>query len=134
MDWFLLACSALLAVAMAVNLLDRRMLLLTAMVGVGFYWPQPTTSAAAFYTSCIAAEVLVGVAALVLDRKRGFWIADISLALVISHIMGFVIDGSIPASPYHSLVKLLEFSQIVACVALSPVIAPILRNRDEATT
>lgn len=134
MDWFLLACSALFAVALAFNLLDRRMLLLTALVGVGFYWPQPTTSAAAFYTSCIAAEVLVGVAAYALDRQRGFWIGEIALLLVLSHIMGFTLDGSLPFSPYHLIVKLLEFSQIAACVALSPVIAPILRNRDEATT
>jgi len=134
MDWYLLACSALLAVALAVNLLDRRMLLLTAVVGVGFYWPQPMSSAAAFYVSCIFVEIVVGVSAFFLDHRRGFWVTEIALLLVLSHIMGFALDGNPPFSPYHLIVKLLEFSQIAACVALSPVIAPILRNRDEATT
>lgn len=134
MDWYLLACSALFVVALVANVTDRGMLLLTALVGVGFYWPQPTDSATAFYISCIAIELTVGAAAMYMDPKRGAWIAEIALLLVLSHIMGFTLDGSLPFSPYHLIVKLLEFSQIAACVALSPVIAPILRNRDEATT
>lgn len=118
--------------AVVANMFDRRMLLLTVLVGVGFYWPPPAQSYVVFYTFCISMELLVGLLAYQIDRKAGIVILDIALLLVFSHLMALYLDGSKTFSPYRLLIKLLEFSQITACVALSPVIAPILRNRDEA--
>lgn len=133
MENYLLACSVMYVFAIVANLSDRRMLLLTIVVGVGFYWPPPEQSYLAFYTFCIAMELFVGLMAFQIHRKAGIVILDIALLLVFCHLMAIYLDGSKSFSPYRLLVKLLEFSQISACVALSPVIAPILRNRDEAS-
>jgi hypothetical protein len=54
--------------------------------------------------------------------------------LVIAHMLGYALDGYPPFSPYRSIVKLLEVSQLLACVALSPLMAHLLRNRDATTT
>lgn len=134
MDVYLLACGALLVLGLMLNMFNWRMLLLTSVVGAGFFIPPPDQSQFAFFSFAIAMETMVGVLAISIDRKAGIWIADISVLLVCSHLMGWYLDGNPPFSPYRLIVKLLEFSQIAACVALSPVIAPILRNRDEATT
>lgn len=133
MDYYLLLCGSLLCAGLMLNIFDRRMFCLTAVVGVGFFMPAPDQSAGVFYGFCIAMETFVGILAMQIDRKAGFWIADIAVLLVCSHCMGWYLDGSPPFSPYRLIVKILEFSQIAACVALSPVIAPILRNRDEAS-
>lgn len=134
MNYYLLACGALLAVGLVLNITDRRMLLLTVVVGAGFFWPPPAQSAAAFYSFCIAVEIAVGLVALRIDRQSGVWVADIALLLVLAHIMGFVLDGHPPFSPYRVIVKILEVSQIAVCVVLSPVLMPILRNRDATIT
>lgn len=134
MDYYLLACGLLLTVGLMLNIPSPRMFLLTAVVGAGYFMPAPTHSAGMFYFFCICVETCVGILALSIDRKAGIWIADFAVLLVCAHIMGWVLDGNPPFSPYRLIVKLLEFSQIAACVALSPIVAPILRNRDEAIT
>lgn len=134
MDYYLLACGGLLAAGLMLNITDRRLLLLTAVVGAGFFWPPPAQSAVAFYSFCIAVEIAVGITALKIDRRSGAWVADIAVLLVIAHIMGYALDGSLAFSPYRVIVKILEASQILVCVILSPVLLPILRNRDATTT
>lgn len=134
MDYYLLACGGLLVAGLMLNITDARLLTLTCVVGAGFFWPPPTHSAAAFYTFCIAAEIVVGIVALKLNRKTGIWVAEIAGLLILAHIMGYVMDGSLAFSPYRIIVKILEASQIMVCVILSPVLMPILRNHDAKTT
>lgn len=128
------ACATFLLFAFILNWQSWRMLALTLLVGASIFVPTPQESAEQFYVFCISAEIFVGALSWAANTKASRVIADICMLLIIAHIMGYVLDGSQTFSPYRLIVKLLEFSQIVACVALSPIIAPILRNRDEATT
>lgn len=128
------ACGVILLLGMALNGQDRRMLFLTALVGIGFFIPAPTDSASSFYIWVIYVDTIVGILALFLQAKASVMVAELSVLLVIAHIMGYAWDGSLPFSPYHIIVKILEVSQIGACVALSPVLAPVLRNQDASTT
>lgn len=133
MDFYLLACGSLLAAGLMLNLLDGRMLLLTAAVGAGFFFPVPNDTAEHFYTFCILAEIAVGLAAWRIGGTAALLVLDVSVLLVITHIMGYALDGSPPFSPYRVIVKLLEVSQLAVCVAMSPILAPILRNHEKTT-
>lgn len=114
---------------------DRRMLALTALVTVSVFVEPPTASGEEFYSFCIASEVTIAALALMLRCRASVLIAETCAVLVIAHIMGYAYDaGSHPLSPYRGIVKLLEAVQLLACVALSPRLAPILRNHDATTT
>lgn len=129
---YLVACGFVLAIALGLNLQDRRMLALTVAVGVSVFMPVPAFTQAQFYGTCILAELVVASLAVFYTSRGSTIIFYCCLALVASHFMGWILDGNPPLSPYRLIVKLLEFSQLAACVALSPIIAPILRNRHEA--
>lgn len=133
---YLAACGALLALALILNWRSARMLALTFLVGVSIFVPVPRMTAEVFYTFCIVMEIAVAAAAWALDddSSAGEWMALICVLLVITHIFGYVQDGSGPFSPYRMIVKILEVSQLVACVVLSPIAAPLLRNRDATTS
>ena len=130
---YFLACGALLATAVVLNLREPRMLALTALVGVSVFLPVPAHSQLAFYGSCVTMELLVGISAILLRPRGGLIIFEMCVALILAHIMGYALDGSPPLSPYRIIVKLLELSQLAACVALSPVLLPVLRNHDATT-
>jgi hypothetical protein len=132
---YLVACGVLLAIGAALNLREWRGLLLTLLVGANIFAPMPMWSGEAFYAGCIIAELVVLVAAGVLICRQSEFVLYASALLVISHFMGYSLDaGSNPLSPYRGIVKLLEVSQLLACLALSPVLAPLLRNHDATTT
>lgn len=129
---YLIACFALMAAGLCANALDRRMLALTALVGASIFLPTPAEYGA-FYLYCVAAECLVAVVALWLRASASVVIAEVCVLLVITHAMGYSLDGSLPFSPYQMIIKLLEVAQLVVCIVLSPVVAPILRNDDAKT-
>lgn len=129
-----LACASLLVLGLVLNVQSRRMLALTALVGVSIFVPAPMQSAQAFYAFCINAEIGVGIIAWLSGTKAGVIVLELCVLLVLAHIMGYALDGSPPFSPYRVIVKILEVSQLVACAALSPILAPILRNHDATTT
>lgn len=129
-----LACAALLVIGLVLNVQSGRMLALTMLVGISIFVPAPMQSAQAFYMVCIHAEIGVGIIAWLTGTKAGVLVMDICVLLVLAHIMGYALDGSPPFSPYRIIVKILEVSQLVACAALSPVLAPILRNHDATPT
>lgn len=133
---YLVACGVLLAIGAALNLRDWRGLCLSLLVGVNVLLPMPMNTAEAFYSGCIMAEVTVLAGALLVFKCRASeFISYASVLLVISHFMGYSLDaGSNPLSQYRGIVKLLEVSQLLACVAFSPVLCPILRNRNAKTT
>lgn len=105
------------------------MLVLSTLVGVSIFVPVPSNTAAEFYSFCALFEIFVGACALLTKSEAGFLIATACALLVIAHAMGYATDGSAPLSPYHVIVKTLELTELLVCVALSPVIAPILRNQ-----
>lgn len=126
---YLLACGFLITIGMILNRKDCRMLALTTLVGASVFLPVPRETAEQFYTFCIAAELSIGLCALALHNGAGILIAELCALLVAAHLMGYALDGSPPFSPYRYIVKLLEVSQLVVCVALSSKLAPLLRNR-----
>lgn len=131
---YLIACGILLAIAAALNFRDWRGLVLTLLVGANIFMPMPQHTAEAFYAGCIVAELVVMVAAFKIKCRASEIVFYASVALVISHFMGYAHDaGSNPLSPYRGIVKLLEVSQLLACMAFSPVLVRILRNRETAT-
>ena len=125
-----IACAAFFFSGLVLNFLDRRMLALTVMVGVSVFIAVPSDTAEQFYAFCIAAETLVALLAWGLRSEAGALVATLCVLLIVAHCMGYAVDGSTPLSPYRVIVKILEFSQLLVCVALSPVLAPILRNQD----
>lgn len=127
---YLPACGSLLLVAIILNFLDIRMLALTIAVGVTIFIPVPSSTAFQFYSFCIFSEALLGVFAYWTKTEAGFLVANACFLLVIAHLMGYALDGSAPLSPYHVIVKMLETLELGVCIALSPVLTPILRNQD----
>lgn len=128
-----MACGVLLALAAALNLRDRRMLTLTFVIGINIFYVVPSHSQAAFYGTCIALESMV-LAVAVFSGSRASGVSVFAcVLLIITHFMGWTLDGSQPFSPYQLIVKFLEIIQLLACVALSPVFTPILRNHDVTT-
>jgi fucose permease len=130
---YLAACGALLGLALVLNVRDRRMLALTALVGASIFTPVPRDTAAHFYLFCIAAEIVVGLVAWGLRTRASEVIAYVCAVLVITHILGYSLDGNPPFSPYRGIVKILELAELLACVAFSPILYPIIRNRHATT-
>lgn len=131
---YLLACGVFLAVAALLNLKDRRMLALIAVVSLNIFYPIPMDSYYGFYAYCITLELIVAVIAVFYPSRASCLTLHICGALILAHIMGMSLDGSPPLSPYRIVVKILECAHIATCLALSPVLIPILRNRDAAPT
>lgn len=131
---YLIACGALLASGLILNIADRRMLALTAIVGVNIFVPIPAESAAQFYTSCIFAETMVIIVCLSAKARASCFLIHLSVFMIITHIGGFVLDGSAPLNPYRVIIKFFEVSQLLTCVALSSGVCQILRIKHATTT
>ena len=123
------AYAALLALAFHLNRRDRRMLLLTLAVGVSVFLPVPRESAEVFYAACVAAELVVALVAMLAAARATELIMSLCVALELTHIMGYILDGSGQLSSYRVLVPVLEAAQLVACVCMSPAIFARLQNR-----
>lgn len=131
---YLLACGALIATAVVLNIRDIRMLALTFLVGATIFLPVPSHTQMQFYGTCILVELCVLAWCVFINSRASSLMIHIVSAMILAHFMGWILDGSEPLSPYRVIIKILEFSQIGVCVALSPVLTPILRNRDAAPT
>lgn len=131
---YLLACGALIATAVVLNIRDFRMLALTVLVGATIFLPVPSHTQMQFYGTCILVELCVLAWCVFINSRASSLMIHIVSAMILAHFMGWILDGSEPLSPYRIIIKILEFSQIGVCVALSPVLTPILRNRDAAPT
>jgi hypothetical protein len=126
---YLWLCGVSLAIALVVNLRDRRMLALTALVGVSIFLPVPSFTQAQFYGTCILAELLVASLWSFSGSRGNNLMSFLCFLMIICHFGGWILDGSSPFSPYRLIIKCLEFSQILTCVALSPLLLKTLRNR-----
>jgi len=110
----------ILALALALNARDRRMLALLLVVACGIFVPIPEES---FYMMCMAVEVLVASLAMRIAAPASQIIARISVLLIGLHALGWVLDGYPPASPYHAGVKFLEHAELIVCCLFSPLIS-----------
>lgn len=127
---YLQACAVLFTVALWLNRRDRRMLVLTMVVGASIFVPVPRDTALQFYTFCIAAETVVALLALAAIRARASeLVASICIVLIVVHVMGYIMDGHPPLSGYRILVPILEAAQLAACALMSPALFTRLRNR-----
>lgn len=131
---YMYACAGLWVAALGLNVRDQRALVLAFLVGASVLTPVPSDTAIHFYTFCISAEIIVGIYAYRSRSAAGYLIANVCSLLVIAHVMGYVWNGSTPLSPYKGIVRILEVSQLLACVVFSPVLVPLMRNRDATTT
>lgn len=123
------AYAALVILGLYLNRHDRRMLLLTLAVGVSVFVPVPRHTAFAFYSFCIGAEFIVAVIALLLRARASEMILSMCAALELTHIMGYILDGSDHLSSYRVIVPVLESAQLLACVLMSPPLFSRLQNR-----
>lgn len=112
-------------IAVGINLLDRRMLALTAIVTAGVFAPVP---AANFYLICALGEALIGLLAYRIGAAASRPIWRISGVLVIFHGLGYLLDGYPAGSPYHIVVRICEHTELVACILLSDSITKRWRN------
>lgn len=131
---YLFACGVLVMAGLVANITDRRMFTLTAVVGASVFLSVPRESAGQFYLFCSLAEIAVAFLAVAARARASSAIVNLCVFLVIVHALGYSLDGNPPFSPYRGIVKLLEVMQLAACIILSPVLAPLLRNHDATTT
>lgn len=119
----------LLGAGLIANCKEWRMLALTMLIGVNLFIPIPSDTAFQFYFCCILAEFAVILGAISLRTQATALVIQVSIVLVVLHIMAYYIDGNPPLSPYRVLVKLCEYSQLCTCIFFSKGFLPSLRNR-----
>lgn len=106
----------LLAFSIWLNRRNGKMLFLTMAVGFGIFFPVPEDNV---YLICTSIEILVAVAADLIDATASRMIIWLSIALSVFHFLGWQLDGWPPESPYHILVIAAEHAEIIACILLS---------------
>lgn len=106
----------LLALALSFNLGNVRMLALTLIVGAGIFAPVPD---AQFYLICALGEALIGLLAYRIAADASLIVVRISAVLVLFHVLGDLLNGYPPTSPYHLLVRICEHAELLACIILS---------------
>lgn len=124
----MIAYAALFATALWLNRTDRKMLLLALVVGGSFFMEVPRGSQTAFYSACIGVEVFVGLIALVLRARASWAVIEICAVMVCAHLMGWVMDGHAPLSPYKGIMLIAEYAQIGVCVLASRTALARLKN------
>lgn len=124
----MIAYAALLGLSLWLNRADRKMLLLSVLVGGSFFMEVPRGSPAEFYGVCITIEIVLAIAALALGARASQVIAEICLVMVAAHIMGWATNGYAPASPYKGIMLITEYAQIIVCIIASRSAIERLRN------
>ncbi len=116
----MISYAVLLALAIAINAGDMRMLALSAVIGAGIFAPVPAEN---FYLICALGEILIALLAYRFQANASRFIIRISTLLVASHGLGWWLNGYPASSPYHFIVKISEHAELLACILLSnPVI------------
>lgn len=124
-----LAYLVLLALAAWLNRHDRRMLALTLVVAASVFIPSPTEWPTYYIFNGIA-EILVALVALSLNTAASVPIVKVCVLLVLTHFMGYHVDGSNPFSPYRPALAMLETAELLCCILLSTPVSSRLRNRE----
>lgn len=121
--------AVLVVIGAILNFKDWRMLGLTLLIALNVFMPIPSDTAFSFYFCCALAELAVIAGALQLKTPASLLVVEVSIVLIIAHLMGYALDGYDALSPYRLIVKLCEYSQLFTCIFLSPVISPYFRTR-----
>lgn len=109
----------LIAAACNIAADDWRGMLMCAVVGFGISVPIPDHN---FYAWCALVELVVIIGALWLRTPSSLPVYAISLCLMVMHYLGYKLNGYLPESPYHILVKIAEHAELVACILFSQLI------------
>lgn len=124
----MIAYAALLGLSLWLNRADRKMLLLSVLVGGSFFMEVPNHSQLAFYSTCIAVEVVVAALALLLRTHASWAVAELCAVMVAGHVMGWSMDGHASLSPYKGIMLITEYLQIVVCILASRTALTRLKN------
>ena len=117
---------AILAIiATMLNVCDKKMLALTAIVTAGIFAPVPDAN---FYLICALGEALIGLLAYRINAAASRPIWRISILLMVFHGLGYLTNGYPLSSPYHIVVRICEHTELVACILFSGLITKRWRN------
>lgn len=121
--------AVLLVIGVILNFKDWRMLGITLLIGANVFAPIPSNSALSFYFCCSLAEMAVIAGALYLKTPGSLLVVEVSIVLIIAHLMGYALDGYQAMSPYRLIVKVCEYGELFACIFFSPVVCPHFRTK-----
>lgn len=112
----MISYAILLCMALALNSKCLRMLALSSVVGIGIFIPIPDTG---FYVWCSLVEVCVCILAYIFSANASQIVMRCSVMLILFHVLGWWLNGYMPDSPYHLMVKITEHAELAACILLS---------------
>jgi hypothetical protein len=119
----------LIGITVIANCKEWRMLALSLLIAANVLLPMPGRYAEDFYLSCIIAELIVIAGAVLLRTAATLLIVEVSVVLIVMHVMAYYGNGHLPLSPYRVLVKLCEYTEIFTCIMFSKGFFKGLRNR-----
>ncbi len=108
--------AALLLLALALNIGNKRMIALSAAIGAGVLAPVPEEN---FYLICVIGESIILTVALLFRTNASRIIARISVILILMHLLGWWLNGYPPESPYQYMVQICEYAEILSCIFFS---------------
>lgn len=116
----MIAAFILLLIALYCNIDARNSLALTFIVGASYFFPFDIIhNRDLWYASVIISELIVLLSALALKTRASLMVIVICVMLELNHINGYFFGGHNPESPYHVVVKYLEYIEIVALILFS---------------
>ncbi len=102
------------------------MLMLTLVVGVGVFIPVPASH---FYLNCAIGEMCIFLMAYILGTPASIAIRVLSVQLAVAHGLGYYLNGYIPDSPYHTIVRYTEHLELLICAMFSVPITNKITER-----
>lgn len=125
----MILASLLLALGIWLNKDEKKMLLLTLLVGLSYFLPtQLISHYYTWYFVVMATEMIVMCSAICLRTKASVAIAIICAMLLINHVNGLFFGGHLEGSPYYFVVKYLEYIELLSCSLFSTTIINKLRG------
>ncbi len=119
----MILASLLLTIAIWLNKDDMKMLLLTLLVGLSYFLPtELITNYYAWYFVVMTSEMVVMCSAICLKTRASLAITTICVMLLINHVNGLFFGGHLEGSPYHFVIKYLEYIELLACSLFSTTI------------
>ncbi len=106
-----------LLIALVLNRADKRMLVLTCLVGVSYFLPvDRILDRNVWFLSCIVSEVIIALWAMSLNTKASVPVAGVCFLLIVKHILGW---NHVALSDYSLLVQYFEYLEIICCLLFS---------------
>lgn len=106
----------LLTWAIYLNKDDKKMLLLTLLVGLSYLLPvHLITNMYVWYGVVMGAELFVLLSAICLRTNASVAVATVCAMLLVNHLNGLFFNGYLENSPYQIIVPYLEYIELLAC-------------------